>query len=341
MLRPRRSLIASSLIGCHFSRTTVRSSFTSLLGVPSVRNLSDSRAAASAAATTEPGTTTTTDAPLTIKNVPGNYKIETYLSKINDPWANLAFEEWLFRNSDPETYILFMYRNSKSVIIGRNQNPWKECNLKLLEQDSIPFVRRKSGGGTVYHYLKVDKTSLESKGTPSVRSPVTRLRESSFTIDHLSFCEAVRTEFLKRYGYEQWRQNMEGEPVIVDEAMIEGNENVKAIRDDMKTWAWMYGQSPQFTYRLEKAFPWGSVNVLITSKEGLITQVDMDSIDHSTNAQRLPLTALAVGLEGQRYERNALDLAIERIREEAPEVLSPKGAVEEIRDVARWLKDEI
>jgi hypothetical protein len=27
----------------------------------------------------------------------------------------------LFRNSDPETYILLMYRNTKSVIIGRNQ----------------------------------------------------------------------------------------------------------------------------------------------------------------------------------------------------------------------------
>jgi len=108
-------------------------------------------------------------------------------------------------------------------------------------------------------YLKVEKSNLESKGTASVRSPVTRLRESSFTIDHLSFCEAVRSEFLKRYAYNQWRQNKEGEPIILDEAMIERNEDVKAIRDDMKTWKWTYGQTPEFTYRLEKVFPWGSV----------------------------------------------------------------------------------
>ncbi|KAF9365305.1 Biotin/lipoate A/B protein ligase [Mortierella sp. NVP85] len=164
-------------------------------------------------------------------------------------------------------------------------------------------------------YLKVEKSNLESKGTASVRSPVTRLRESSFTIDHLSFCEAVRSEFLKRYAYNQWRHNKEGEPIILDEAMIERNEDVKAIRDDMKTWKWTYGQTPEFTYWLEKVFPWGSV--------------------------LLPLTALAVGMEGQQYESGALDMAIERIKDEAPEVLSPKGAVEAVKDVAQWLKNEL
>jgi lipoate-protein ligase A len=109
-------------------------------------------------------------------------------------------------------------------------------------------------------YLKADRSgSLETRGTPSVRSPVTRLRESSFTVDHLSFCEAVQTEFLKGYAYDQWRQNLEGEPIILDEAMIESNEQVKTIRDEMKTWEWCYGNSPEFTYRLEKTFPWGLV----------------------------------------------------------------------------------
>lgn len=108
-------------------------------------------------------------------------------------------------------------------------------------------------------YLKVDRSGLETRGTASVRSPVTRLRESSFTIDHLSYCEAVRSEFLKRYAYDQWRHNPEGESIILNDAMVEGNEDVKAIRDDMKTWKWTFGQTPEFTYRLEKAFPWGLV----------------------------------------------------------------------------------
>ncbi|GAA5873916.1 hypothetical protein JCM3774_004038, partial [Rhodotorula dairenensis] len=76
-----------------------------------------------------------------------------YVSDSHDPWFNLAFEDWLFRKTDPDQKILYMYRNSPSVIIGRNQNPWKEINLARLRELGIPFVRRKSGGGTVYHDL--------------------------------------------------------------------------------------------------------------------------------------------------------------------------------------------
>lgn len=64
---------------------------------------------------------------------------------------------------------------------------------------------------TLGQYLKNNKDGLVTKGVASVRSPVTRLREASFTVDHLSFCDATRTEFLKRYAYDQWRQNEERE----------------------------------------------------------------------------------------------------------------------------------
>lgn len=36
-------------------------------------------------------------------------------------------------------------------MIGRNQNPWIECNLPWLRVAGIPILRRFSGGGTVYH----------------------------------------------------------------------------------------------------------------------------------------------------------------------------------------------
>lgn len=46
-----------------------------------------------------------------------------------------------------------MWQNTPSVFIGRHQNPWMECNLPFLNRLNIPFIRRESGGGTVYHDL--------------------------------------------------------------------------------------------------------------------------------------------------------------------------------------------
>ncbi|KAL7413024.1 hypothetical protein BDY24DRAFT_71388 [Mrakia frigida] len=76
-----------------------------------------------------------------------------YISTSTDPWFNLAFEDWLYRKSPPSIPMLFMYRNRDCVVLGRNQNPWKEVNLPLLEANGVPFVRRRSGGGTVFHDL--------------------------------------------------------------------------------------------------------------------------------------------------------------------------------------------
>jgi len=74
-----------------------------------------------------------------------------FISKSTDPWTNIAFEEWLFKDTNPQEIILFLWRNNSCAVIGRNQNPWKECNVRLLQKHDIPLIRRKSGGGTVFH----------------------------------------------------------------------------------------------------------------------------------------------------------------------------------------------
>jgi lipoate---protein ligase len=71
--------------------------------------------------------------------------------------VNLATELHLLKNSPPDSFILFLYVNRPSVIIGTNQNPWLETNLRLLRPPQTPIkehvdlVRRHSGGGTVFH----------------------------------------------------------------------------------------------------------------------------------------------------------------------------------------------
>ena len=47
--------------------------------------------------------------------------------------------------------ILYFYVNQNAVIIGTNQNPWKECDMAAMEADNVQLVRRITGGGAVYH----------------------------------------------------------------------------------------------------------------------------------------------------------------------------------------------
>ena len=67
-----------------------------------------------------------------------------------DPYFNIAAENQLFLDSDEDIH-LFLWHNDASVIIGRNQNIYAECNLDYLKEHDIKVVRRFSGGGAVYH----------------------------------------------------------------------------------------------------------------------------------------------------------------------------------------------
>ncbi|XP_071476513.1 lipoyl amidotransferase LIPT1, mitochondrial-like [Diadema antillarum] len=77
-----------------------------------------------------------------------------YLSTSSDVFCNLAFEDWVYNNTDlSETSIMLLWRNDPCVVIGRHQNPWAEVNLRQLWSSQVKLARRRSGGGTVYHDL--------------------------------------------------------------------------------------------------------------------------------------------------------------------------------------------
>ena len=65
-------------------------------------------------------------------------KLKLYRGQSFDPFFNLAVEEYLLQNTDEGCCTLYLWQNQNTVVIGRNQNAFKECRTTLLEDESWP-----------------------------------------------------------------------------------------------------------------------------------------------------------------------------------------------------------
>ena len=268
---------------------------------------------------------------------------------------NLALESFIFRECELEYPTMLVWRNSKTIVIGKHQNPFKECYMNRINQDGIILARRKSGGGAVYHdlgnsifsfltpvfdpnlgpfdtkkdnnevildalstlgiqgeisgrndlelegrkfsgsayeidlggkykrkkalhhgtllldvnfqdlwkYLNPNKKKLESKGVDSVISRVVNLCEVVPDLDHLKIQQALFEAFKRRFAGCEFIEEEVHSPLEVD-------PKVKEIYDGLTSKDWVLGETPDFTYNLEKKFDWGLIDVFVKVRKGKI-----------------------------------------------------------------------
>ena len=246
-----------------------------------------------------------------------------------DPYLNLALEEYLMQNVKENECILYLWQNENTIVIGRNQNPWKECKIHEFERDGGHLVRRLSGGGAVYHdqgnlnftflirkqdydvdrqlevivkavrkltklsgYLQVSKEKLKLKGVDSVRSRVTNLSvyHPDLNIDILK--EKLIEAFEEVYGQKAviYAQND-----LDQKALQKG-------REKFSSWEWLFGRDMKFQYELSKRFIWGNVDFQFQVNQGVVRDIQLfsDSMDPDF------IDSIPEYLKGCRYENQDL-----------------------------------
>ena len=141
-------------------------------------------------------------------------------------FENLAAEDVLLDDSGSEPVAL-IYRNEPSVILGKNQNPWKEAAVSALNGLGVTLARRVSGGGTVFHdegnlniacivpraqYQRCDMLQLFIKGLAAVGVKAAIAGGTSLVVDGRkisgnAFC--YRRDNVLHHGTLLWRANLD------------------------------------------------------------------------------------------------------------------------------------
>ena len=98
---------------------------------------------------------------------------------------------------------------------------------------------------------------MVTSGIPSFRSPVTNLNShlpaGAPTVTHERFVEAVTDQFADTYAQSRPMDvRVVRSDEITESKVLEGAE-------ELKSWEWTYGQTPQFTNRLETTLSVGPV----------------------------------------------------------------------------------
>ncbi len=106
-------------------------------------------------------------------------KLQVVVSKQYDPFLNRAVEQYLTDNQEEGMVTMYLWKNQRTVVIGYNQNPYSECNVKLLLDEGGHLMRRGTGGGAVYHDLgNINFSFIADKKLYDVRKQLSVIQDA-------------------------------------------------------------------------------------------------------------------------------------------------------------------
>ena len=305
-----------------------------------------------------------------------------YLQNLsNNPWYNLAFEEYCFRNLPNDEDYVILWINGPAIIVGKNQNTIEEINPEYVREHDIKVARRVTGGGAVYHdlgnlnfsiitnvsgaekidfgkinipmlrsleklginavlsgrndltidgkkfsgiaqsvwrkrvlnhgtilfdtdlsvlsnALNVKQDKIESKGVKSVKSRVTNIRPYlTEDVDMATFKDLLLKNIFNLDGVEPEEYILSGEEM---EAID------KLYNEKYNTWDWNYGESPEFDYKNYKRFPFGSIDVRLQVKGGIVSDIKIYGDFFGTE----DIAKLEETMRGLKYDREIIKEAL-------------------------------
>ena len=106
-------------------------------------------------------------------------RLRVIISPQYDPFLNRAVEQYLTDRQEEGVVTLYLWKNERTVVIGYNQNPYAECNVKLLLDDGGHLMRRGTGGGAVYHDLgNINFSFIADKRLYDVKKQLSVIQEA-------------------------------------------------------------------------------------------------------------------------------------------------------------------